>query len=704
MEPFSDSFINNCFDAAFEEDANELDSFANNSERYKILDLINQGGMKQIHACYDSFTDRELARASQLDSQAGFKEFLQEIRISAKLEHPNIIPIYDIGLEKNQLFFTMKKLTGDNLQQYIKNTGIKETPLTKQLEIFLKVCDAIAFAHSKNILHLDLKPANIQVDEYGQVFVCDWGLARDLNDLDFTENTSPHKNNKKPELLLTLNNTLKGTPGYMAPEQIHRSFGSRDQRTDIFSLGSLLYFLLTGSFPYEGENNDAIIDATKKGHFRDPISRFPELNIPEVLNSICLKAMSLQKNDRYESVNTLRSDLRAYLNGFLTSVENPSFLKQSQLLIRRHKKVFISLMASCFIVIILSSLFVQSIRQERNAALEAQNHAERMSNRSSIAEQEAKRAQNESVELVNKLKKEELVSKHLRIEASRELMQRAFLPFYKKRNFHQADKTIKQILTLDPNYQEAQYYYGRLLLGASRFDLAYKTLKNYKGERQVDWMIESCLMFRNAKGQWIPKTWQKVLSMVQSWSKVPFYERGDLSWHINSSIHYHFSIEDCIQYAEAELKARHKFGPFNFKVHRQSEFIKLSLKGTKCEPYAVIRNWPLIELDLSDTNIKDLTVLWNMPLKKLKLANCLINNIRELRNLKLEELDLSGTNVDEYEPIYAMPIHTLSINELCYPLNQLNHIESLKILIIPKEAYSEKQLKSLRSSIKVIIK
>ena len=188
---FQDSF-DDLYDQAHLKEAEdtasqELDQFKDHLTQMRYLDEqpIAEGGMKNISKGNDSVTSREVAIAYlKPGQQEHFSNFIKEARLNARLQHPNIMTVYDIGVDdKNQAYFTMKLIEGEELGTIIKRLKKgQETEYNSQklLYIFLKICEAIAFAHSKNILHLDLKPENIQVGQFGEVLVCDWGLAKDL--------------------------------------------------------------------------------------------------------------------------------------------------------------------------------------------------------------------------------------------------------------------------------------------------------------------------------------------------------------------------------------------------------------------------------------------------------------------------------------------------------------------------------------------
>ena len=233
----------------------------NSSNRYQDIVEIASGGMKTIYKGFDQKSQRYIAYASlNKDASTENKEnFIKEARLTAKLNHPNIIPVYNIGLdEKETPFFTMELKAGDSLKDIIYGLKhkdpkyIEKYTLQNLLGIFIKICDAIAFAHSKKVLHLDIKPDNIQVGQYGEVIVCDWGLSkiydRQSDTIDINQELlNPDKLNTK-----TLDGHIKGTPGFMAPEQIMG--GKKTPQTDIFSLACLLHSLFSFDIPFKGSD------------------------------------------------------------------------------------------------------------------------------------------------------------------------------------------------------------------------------------------------------------------------------------------------------------------------------------------------------------------------------------------------------------------------------------------------------------------
>jgi serine/threonine-protein kinase len=364
-----------------EEDLPLLNELKRVSWRYGSSTPLAKGGMKNISRVHDLKTDRDVAMATLhgRPKSHAFEDFLREAFLTAKLEHPNIITIHDIGLGKDDKpFFTMELKVGQHLGeviQHLEPSGSETGPRTDLLQIFTKVCDAMDYAHSKGVLHLDLKPSNIQVGAHGEVVVCDWGLGKINDQGDAAEDADLRLD---ADLLndLSRDGKVKGTPGYMAPEQVAGE-GKLDQKTDVYALGCILYTILTGAPPFDGELED-ILHKTTHGQVADPKERFPNLAIPSGLSAIAMKATAKSPEDRYGSVDQLRHDLQRVLNGHASQAENAGPLKLIKLLVLRNLKLSIIIFTSILLMIALSILFIIELSKKEQKARIAQKEAETM--------------------------------------------------------------------------------------------------------------------------------------------------------------------------------------------------------------------------------------------------------------------------------------------------------------------------------------
>ncbi len=336
-------------------------------EKYHAHNVLGSGGMKIVIRSDDIFAAREVAMAiAKNSSDESQKRFLDEARITASLEHPNIVPVHEIGRSNNGIpYFTMKMVQGKTLLTILEELrngtpeAMERYTLPVLLDIFLKVCDAISFAHSKGILHLDLKPENIQVGEFGEVLVLDWGLARRTCDIKKDSDHIPGKIEKTGGITKTVDGVIKGTPEYMAPEQALGKNSSRGAWTDVYALGALLYAILTFHAPYENDDTELVIRAVARGKFTPPHERqiFPKRPVPQALECIVYKAMSRSPSRRYTNVSALKADVEAYINGYATEAEEAGFYTNALLWLKR-KRVQIYIYSSLFLIFaILISFF-----------------------------------------------------------------------------------------------------------------------------------------------------------------------------------------------------------------------------------------------------------------------------------------------------------------------------------------------------------
>ncbi len=277
-------------------------------QRLEDRGQIGSGGMCAVHRAFDRTLQRDVAlkvmhkeRAAKPDAA---KRFVEEAQLTAQLDHPHVVPVHDLGMTPDgRPFFTMKVVEGRTFEELLqaRDFSISDTrSLGSALRVLLKVCDAVAWAHSRGVLHLDLKPLNVMVGTHGQVHVMDWGIARKLEDL-----------RKNPTAT-----RVAGTRGYMAPEQARGQLGALDARTDVFALGAILYRILAG-FPPHGElDRDSALARMRLGDLPPPDAFGAEDRfMPRRLVAICVKATRAQPEERYQTVESFQEELEDFLTG-----------------------------------------------------------------------------------------------------------------------------------------------------------------------------------------------------------------------------------------------------------------------------------------------------------------------------------------------------------------------------------------------------
>ena len=292
-------------------------------EPYTDLGLVARGGMGSVRRALDRRLGRHVAVKLLHDALSErpdlVRRFVLEAQITGALEHPNIVPVHLLGDGADGLpCFSMKLVEGRTLRAEIVDPAGLPWPsgrLDHLVQVLLKVCDAVAFAHSRGVVHCDIKPENIMVGEFGQVYLMDWGVARVINPGAFgRDDVLP------PERIADPGESapraqIYGTPAYMAPEQAIGLHDAIDERTDVYLLGAVLYEMLTGKAPHPGETLMAVVWEAAGGKVVPPRDRAPHLDLPESLCRTAMKALEGVPGDRYPRVLDFRADLERHLRG-----------------------------------------------------------------------------------------------------------------------------------------------------------------------------------------------------------------------------------------------------------------------------------------------------------------------------------------------------------------------------------------------------
>ncbi len=374
---------------------------------------IARGGMGTVLEAEDRNTGRIVALKKMLSGMQSSEEsnhrFVLEARVMAHLEHPNIVPMHDLGVnDKGVPYYTMKRVRGVTLQDVINgiragdSDTIREYPLGKLLEVFQKVCDGIAFAHAKGVVHRDLKPENVMLGEFGEAMVMDWGLAKVLSHSPLRERGigSSEADRSMDDVedidlgaddaagFRTMEGAVMGTPNYMAPEQAKGLVSEIDERSDIFSLGGILYTILTLRSPVGGNTVKEVLTNMATGYIPPPIiynkvksarlpgsdrddeqqielSHCPDRLVPEALSRVTMRAMKLDKAGRYQKIGQIQKEIEAWQGGFATQAEEASLFRQMGLFVHRNKALAI---AAGIVIVSGAFFFTGLISSQRNAS------------------------------------------------------------------------------------------------------------------------------------------------------------------------------------------------------------------------------------------------------------------------------------------------------------------------------------------------
>jgi serine/threonine-protein kinase len=311
--------------------------------RYRLLERMARGGMGVVYAAEDETLERRVAlKVLDVPGTHGdlANRLMREARVLARLEHPGIVPVHDVGtLADGRVFYTMKFVEGQRLDKFIE--GVES--VQDRLRLFLRICEAVAFAHARGVLHRDLKPANIMVGPFGEVLVMDWGLAKILRgkqpsvavaadpDATILEKPKPpgEERHSTKSSVITGHGTVMGTPGYMSPEQARGEVEVLDARSDIFSLGALLRFILTQKTPGFTPRLDRSLEA------------------------ICRKATAERPASRYPAVQQLGRDVSRYLDGLSVGAHPESIFEKLTRFYRRYRFFILLILAYLVMRVIL---------------------------------------------------------------------------------------------------------------------------------------------------------------------------------------------------------------------------------------------------------------------------------------------------------------------------------------------------------------
>lgn len=355
---------------------------------FEHIEQLGEGGMGQVWRVRDRRIGRQAAIKILKDPHPSPElsdRFLRESKITALLDHPAIPPVYDVGRNsKNQLYMLMKVIDGQTLLSLIRehHQDPNESDRRRLLEAFVKICEAISYAHSMKVIHRDLKPENVMLGPFGEVLVLDWGLAKILDANSLTEPSTIVHSEKSltgddSAVGLTEEGSLIGTLGYMPPEQANGE--ALSSRADVFALGATLTEILTGRPPIDGPSRANRLNATIKGHIETPLERDPTL--PPSLCAIAEEALAYDAEDRTIDAQDIVRNVKAYLAGEELDVYHYSPWERSLRALKRHTGLVLSLVLSALFFSLFLVLWSETRRLDAarlNAQLQSQMRAQKL--------------------------------------------------------------------------------------------------------------------------------------------------------------------------------------------------------------------------------------------------------------------------------------------------------------------------------------
>jgi tetratricopeptide (TPR) repeat protein/tRNA A-37 threonylcarbamoyl transferase component Bud32 len=340
-------------------------------QRFRILRPHAKGGLGEVFVARDEELHREVAlkeiQQRHADHPDSRTRFLLEAEITGGLEHPGIVPVYGLGAYPDgRPYYAMRFIKGDSLKDAIgrfhqadvpgRDVGERTLALRGLLRRFIDVCNAVAYAHARGVLHRDLKPGNVMLGQYGETLVVDWGLAKAVGRSEGA--TGAEEDTLRPtaasDAAPTQTGAALGTPAYMSPEQAAGRSNLLGAASDVYSLGATLYCLMTGRAPFTRDEMGAVLAKVQRGEFPPP--RQVKGNVPPALEAVCLKAMALRPQERYASPQALADDLEHWLaDEPVTAYREPWTVRLGRWR-RRHRGLVAGVAAAALVALLLGGI------------------------------------------------------------------------------------------------------------------------------------------------------------------------------------------------------------------------------------------------------------------------------------------------------------------------------------------------------------
>jgi serine/threonine-protein kinase len=374
-------------------DSDERPAAPDPSGRLQLHEEIGRGGMGAVLKGHDRGLGRDIAVKVLLETHAGCTElvqrFVEEAQVAGQLQHPGVVPVYDLGVFPDRRpYFTMKLVKGRTLAQLLAERADLTQDRPRFLGIFLQVCQAVAYAHARGVIHRDLKPSNVMVGNFGEVQVMDWGLAKVLQEGDRTGESRAHPQDGSYIHTAqggadTEAGTVLGTPAYMAPEQALGEVDRLDQRADVFALGALLCVILNGQPPYTGESKAAVRRQAARADLADGLARLDACSADAELVALAKRCLAADPGERPRDAGALAAELTAYREGVEQRLRRAELERAAAEIKareeRKHRRLTLALAAAILVLVFGGSgvaLWVQQDQADRAAERARQEAAE----------------------------------------------------------------------------------------------------------------------------------------------------------------------------------------------------------------------------------------------------------------------------------------------------------------------------------------
>ena len=684
--------------------------------RYVERGVIAQGGMGEIALCIDRNTRRQVAMKRMLPATAEDPSrrarFVEEAQVTAQLEHPNIVPVHELDRAPDGgVYFTMKLVRGRSLADILKalraagplpsgegarrsshpgeparaGEGAANTPghsLTDLLAIFLKVCDGVAFAHSRGVIHRDLKPANIMVGDFGEVLVMDWGLAKIVGREDICAADLVTSSRVESDAGRTIDGSALGTPAYMPPEQADGALDKIDHRSDIYSLGAILYELLTLEKPVEGETPLIAVANAAEGKIVPPEQRAPGRAIPRELSAIAMKCLQKLRSRRYQSVGELRKDVSLFLEGRSVSAAPDTFAQGVVKLVKRNRALSVSVAAAAVVIVALTSFFVVGLKRQRDDAVAARATAEK----ERAAAQDARDRERTTalaasrrfaMQAVRAAETGRWDEAERRAGDADEVALRspwgayARGVFARMRNDHEmATKLFRDALKADPEHAESRAALSATLATMGELARAEEVIRDLSSA--TDWrtlLNVGETLYRAGRWRDCQAPFQRALELMEKEKDASKGLRAKTSGAVQAKIeHSQKALEKALDTARVRAACEGFEGQIKRLPAKQQikrVVAKLNeINGTKITGRdAVIKDQEWVEVRFTESRLRFLDPLKGLPLRKLSLIRANVEDLLPLKGMPLTHLlCYHCRHVSDLTPLRGMPLTRLEVH------------------------------------------
>jgi len=575
--------------------------------------------------------------------------------------------------------------------------------LGELLQIFLKVCDGVAFAHSRGVVHRDLKPDNIMVGDFGEVLVMDWGLAKIVGREDIRAADLVTSSRLESTPTLTADGSALGTPVYMSPEQADGELDKIDHRSDIYSLGAILYEILTLERPVEGETPLAVLVNVVGGKIVRPEERAPGRNVPRELSAIALKCLSKLRSRRYQSVGELKGDVSLFLEGRSVSAAPDTFAQALVKLVKRNKGVSAAVAAAVAIIVVLTAVFVVRLQRALDRALKGETAAKQNEEKAVSAERDRRGTALEASEALAREAMRAADEARFAVAEERADLAVEVMPdgpwghyargviAFEKNQFASARKHFEKALSHNPGHHPSKLFLARVLARAGELENWEKLLAD--ADRTKDWrslVAAGDALFDAERYSPADKAFRRALALMKGQAAIPATVRADVKQKLARVLArstfraFHASIRHLPvqqQASRIQSKLREIYGE---GVHLgvrvgQSAFLRIDLHagGDMVRWLDPLAGLPVGELDIAGTAVTDLTPLKGTPLEFLNCDRTHVSDLAPLQGMALTRLQCSLTQVEDLAPLRGMPLTQLYCGAT--PVSDLAPLEGMRL-------------------------